>query len=84
MAKLPTEYRNEPQLALGSGDAGLDHTHTILRDAAKYLNDDGILVVEIGHNREALLKAYPDLPFTWLQVESGNEFVFLLTKEQLL
>ena len=84
MAKLPTEYRNEPQLALGSGDDGLDHTHTILREAAKHLNDEGILVVEIGHNRDALLDAYPELEFTWLTVESGNQYVFLLTKEQLL
>ena len=84
MAKLPTEYRNEPQLALGSGADGLNHTHTILREAANYLNDDGILIVEIGHNRDALLNAYPDLEFTWLTVESGNQFVFLLTKEQLL
>jgi len=83
MALLPTEYRNEPQMALGSGTAGLDHTHTILKEAARYLNDGGILVVEIGHNRDALLDAYPDLPFTWLEVESGNQFVFLLTKEQL-
>jgi ribosomal protein L3 glutamine methyltransferase len=83
MTQLPAEYRNEPQLALGSGKAGLDHTHTILREAANYLNDGGILVVEIGHNRDALLEAYPKLPFTWLEVESGNEFVFLLTKEQL-
>jgi len=80
---LPTEYRNEPQMALGSGVAGLDHTHTILREAEKYLNDDGILVVEIGHNRDALLEAYPKLAFTWLEVESGNQFVFLLTKAQL-
>lgn len=84
MATLPTEYRNEPQIALGSGVAGLDHTHTILREATKHLNDDGILVVEIGHNRDALLEAYPKLAFTWLEVESGNQFVFLLTKEQLL
>jgi ribosomal protein L3 glutamine methyltransferase len=83
MAKLPTEYRNEPQIALGSGADGLDHTHTILREAAKHLNDDGILVVEIGHNRDALLAAYPQLPFTWLQVVSGNQFVFLLTKQEL-
>jgi len=83
MAGLPQEYRNEPQIALGSGDAGLDHTHTILREAASHLNDGGILVVEIGHNRDALIDAYPDLPFTWLEVESGNQFVFLLTKEQL-
>ena len=84
MAKLPTEYRNEPQLALGSGVAGLDHTHTILREAAKHLNDDGILVVEIGHNRDALVAAYPGTEFTWLQVEAGDQFVFLLTKAQLI
>lgn len=84
MATLPAEYRSEPQLALGSGEAGLDHTHTLLREAPKHLNDGGLLVVEIGHNRYALLDAYPQLPFTWLEVEAGNEFVFLLTKEQLL
>jgi ribosomal protein L3 glutamine methyltransferase len=84
MEQLPQEYRNEPQIALGSGIAGLDHTHTILNQAADYLNDGGILVVEIGHNRDALIEAYPELPFIWLEVESGNAFVFLLTKEQLL
>ena len=83
MSALPQEYRNEPQIALGSGVAGLDHTHILLKEAKKHLNDDGILVVEIGHNRDALLDAYPELPFTWLDVESGNEFVFLLSKEQL-
>ena len=84
MAALPQEYRNEPQLALGSGDAGLDHTHTLLREAPRFLNDGGLLIVEIGHNRDTLLEAYPELPFTWLEVEAGDEFVFLLTKEQLL
>lgn len=84
MATLPHEYRNEPQLALGSGDAGLDHTHTLLKEAANYLNDDGILVVEIGHNRHALLQAYPYLPFTWLEVASGDEFVFLISKKDLI
>lgn len=84
MAQLPQEYLNEPQLALGSGDAGLDHTHTLLREAANHLNDNGILVVEIGHNRDALLDHYPNVPFTWLEVESGNQFVFLLTKEHLV
>ncbi|HWU33654.1 MAG TPA: 50S ribosomal protein L3 N(5)-glutamine methyltransferase [Methylovorus sp.] len=83
MAQLPEEYRNEPQIALGSGVDGLEHTHTLLREAGKHLNDGGLLIVEIGHNRDALHAAYPDLPFTWLEVESGNEFVFMLSKEQL-
>jgi ribosomal protein L3 glutamine methyltransferase len=84
MATLPTEYRNEPQLALGSGYAGLDHTHTILREAANYLSDEGILIVEIGHNRDALLDAYPAVSFVWLDTSGGDQFVFLLTKAQLL
>jgi len=84
MAALPAEYQNEPQLALGSGTAGLDHTHTLLREAASYLNDDGLLIVEIGHNREALEAAYPNTIFNWLETSSGNASVFLLTKEQLI
>tara|TARA_B110000208_G_scaffold12862_1_gene15710 strand:- start:1385 stop:2281 length:897 start_codon:yes stop_codon:yes gene_type:complete len=84
MTTLPTEYRNEPQLALGSGTDGLDHTHTILREAANYLTDEGVLIVEVGHNREALLEAYPAVPFVWLDTNAGDQFVFLLTKAQLL
>lgn len=84
MAQLPEEYRNEPQIALGSGADGLDHTHTILREAANYLSDTGVLIVEIGHNREALLEAYPNIPFVWLDTSGGDQFVFLLTKAQLL
>jgi len=84
MAELPAEYRNEPKIALGSGNDGLDHTHTLLREAGQYLNEDGILIVEIGHNRDALQAAYPNIAFNWLEVSSGNEFVFLLTKAQLL
>ncbi|HSI28521.1 MAG: 50S ribosomal protein L3 N(5)-glutamine methyltransferase [Methylophilus sp.] len=83
MAELPAEYRQEPQLALGSGDAGLDHTHTLLSQAGEYLNDGGVLIVEIGHNRDALHEAYPDLPFTWLDTSGGDQFVFMLTKEDL-
>lgn len=83
MATLPKEYQAEPQLALGSGEAGLDHTHTLLKEAAEHLTDDGILIVEIGHNREALETAYPSVAFNWLEVASGNAFVFMLNKTQL-
>jgi ribosomal protein L3 glutamine methyltransferase len=83
VAALPQEYLHEPGLALGSGKDGLDATRAILKDAAAHLNPGGILVVEIGHNRGALEAAYPELPFTWLDVAAGDEFVFLLHKEDL-
>lgn len=81
---LPDEYRHEPEMALGSGHDGLDATREILLQAAKYLNPKGVLLVEIGHNREVLEAAYPELPFTWLETSGGDGFVFLLTREQLL
>ena len=83
MAALPTEYRHEPKLALASGDDGLDHIRVILREAPKHLNKNGILVVELGDNRDALEAEYPDLPFQWLEVSAGDEVVFLLTREDL-
>ncbi len=84
MAALPQEYRHEPQLALGSGADGLDATREILKQAAAHLNPGGVLVVEIGHNRSALEAAYPKLPFTWLDVTAGDEFVFMLSREDLI
>jgi ribosomal protein L3 glutamine methyltransferase len=84
MAALPPEYRHEPQLALASGESGLDTTRTILKQAAAHLVPGGVLAVEIGHNREALEEAFPDLPFTWLNVAAGDDFVFLLHREDLV
>ncbi|CAG9932871.1 50S ribosomal protein L3 N(5)-glutamine methyltransferase [Candidatus Nitrotoga arctica] len=84
MAALPPEYRHEPQLALGSGADGLVATREILEHAADHLNPNGLLVVEIGHNRPALEVAYPNLPFIWLEVAAGNEFVFMLRREDLI
>ena len=78
VAALPAEYLHEPEMALGSGEDGLDFTRIILREAKKHLTPDGILVVEIGHNREVLEEAYPTLPFTWLDTAAGDEFVFML------
>ena len=83
VAALPQEYKHEPELALGSGTDGLDATRIILQQAAEHLTENGILVVEIGHNRDALESAFPGLPFTWLDVTAGGEFVFLLHKNDL-
>ncbi|MCK9201848.1 MAG: 50S ribosomal protein L3 N(5)-glutamine methyltransferase [Gallionella sp.] len=84
VALLPQEYLHEPELSLGSGDDGLDATRVILEQAADHLTDNGILIVEIGHNREVLEAAYPDLPFTWLDVSAGDQFVFMLHRNDLL
>jgi ribosomal protein L3 glutamine methyltransferase len=84
VAALPAEYLHEPKLSLGSGSDGLDATRVILEHAAEHLTDNGILIVEIGHNRDALEAAYPGLPFTWLDVTAGDQFVFMLHRNDLL
>ena len=83
MAELPEEYRHEPVNALASGADGLEATRKILAGAAAHLTDQGLLVVEIGHNRDAVLREYPRTPFTWLETSAGDAFVFLLHRDQL-
>ncbi|WP_300337796.1 50S ribosomal protein L3 N(5)-glutamine methyltransferase [Accumulibacter sp.] len=83
MAALPAEYRREPELALASGEDGLDLTRAILAAARKQLKPHGLLVVEIGHNRDELEAAFPDTPFTWLDTSAGDQYVFLLHREEL-
>ena len=77
MSKLPKEYRHEPELALAGGVDGLDFVKKLLRQSRGHLARGGNLIVELGHNRAALDRAYPDLPLTWLSVSGGDDLVFL-------
>ena len=83
MQTLPDEFRHEPVLALETGKNGLAIVETILAHAYSYLSDKGILVVEVGNSEEALVDAYPHVPFTWLEMAEGGQGIFLLTKAQL-
>jgi len=83
MRALPKEYRTEPKLALASGSDGLEHTRRIIAGAKQHLTAGGRLVVEIGHNRKALERAYPRLPFAWPKVAAGIGYVFVLHREAL-
>ena len=84
LASMPEEYQHEPSLALASGADGLDITRRLLREAADYLSEQGVLVVEVGNSAVALESAFPTVPFTWLEFEQGGEGVFVLNREQLV
>ncbi len=83
MSQLPREYLHEPQIALGGGKDGMDLVRQILRYARNYLTPDGVLVVEIGHERAFAEAAFPDLDFTWVSTSAGDDMVFLLSADQL-
>ena len=83
MASLPKEYRHEPHHALEAADNGLALVHHILENAKKHLKPNGILVVEVGNSDLALMEAYPQIPFIWLEFERGGHGVFLLTAKDL-
>ena len=83
-ASMPEEYFHEPELALASGDDGLDFTRRLLREAVDHLTEQGVLVVEVGNSWVALERAFPTVPFLWLEFAEGDGGVFLLTRDQLV
>lgn len=84
MAALPPEYRHEPTLALAAGEDGLDIVRRILAAAPDHLQPGGVLAVEVGHNRDIVDAAFPDLPLTWIDTDSAEGKVFLLRREDLV
>ncbi len=83
MAGLPAEYNHEPALGLQANQEGLEIVVRILAQASAYLSDDGIIVVEVGNSQELLEECFPEVPFIWLEFQSGGHGVFLLEAEQL-
>ena len=77
-AALPPEYRHEPRLGLVAGEDGLDFALRILREAPRYLGEDGLLIVEVGESERALNALLPQVPFVWLDFKVGQMGVFAL------
>lgn len=83
MARLPAEFRAEPSLALAGGADGMDFVRQLLAQAARRLSHEGVLVLEIGNERNHFERAFPALSPVWMPTSAGDEQVLLLTREQL-
>lgn len=88
MKALPAEYLAEPELALASGEDGMDFTRALFAairaNPDRYMTADAVLVLEIGNERENFERAFPDLPVVWLETTSGADQLLLLTRDALL
>ncbi len=88
MKALPAEYLAEPELALASGEDGMDFTRALFAslraDPDRYMTPDAVLVLEIGNERPNFERAFPDLAVTWLDTTSGADQLLLLTRDALL
>jgi ribosomal protein L3 glutamine methyltransferase len=83
LAALPAEYAHEPGLALASGEDGLDIPLRILADSGRHLNENGVLIMEVGNSAVELAEQLPEAPFLWLEFERGGHGVLLLESAQL-
>lgn len=81
--QLPDEFHAEPEMGFTGSESGLDLVIKILFDAAEYLTEQGILIVEVGSSAETLQSQFSNIPFYWLEFEQGGDGVFLLTAEQV-
>ncbi|MGB3835962.1 50S ribosomal protein L3 N(5)-glutamine methyltransferase [Castellaniella sp.] len=84
MTALPPEYRHEPALALAGGADGMDLVRRILTQAPNFLDEDGVLVLEIGHEYTHFEAAFPHLDPVWLSTETASDQILLLRRAQLL
>ena len=83
MARLPAEYRAEPELALAGGADGMDFVRRLLAEAPRHLTEHGVLLIEIGNEREFFEAAFPQLEVAWMETSAGEDQVLLITQEAL-
>ncbi|HET6602962.1 MAG TPA: 50S ribosomal protein L3 N(5)-glutamine methyltransferase [Xanthomonadaceae bacterium] len=81
---LPPEYAHEPALGLRAGADGLDIALRILHQAPDHLNQDGLLIVEVGESERALVRLLPGLPLAWVEFRVGQMGVFAVERTDLV
>lgn len=72
MAALDEEFSHEPELGLRAGQDGLAVVDRILAAAGDFLDDDGVIFIEVGNSATALQQKYEFLPLVWIEFEFGG------------
>ena len=54
------------------------------REAPAHLNENGVLIVEVGESEHALTRRLPKLPLDWIEFDVGQMGVFVIAREELV
>ena len=66
---------------IAAGEDGNDVLRRMLAAVKSHLSPGGVLIVDVGHNRNLVEDAFPALPFMWLATAASDAGVFLLRAE---
>ena len=83
MAELPPEYSHEPSMALEADAEGTDLAVRLLREAARVLAPDGLMLLEVGETWMTLEDRLPKVPFLWLEMPQGGSGVAAISAQEL-
>ena len=82
-ARLPSEYRHEPALALLAEEDGIAIVERILCESADHLNEGGLLVLEVGEIEPAVTRRLAGTEVVWAQFARGGEGVLVADRDAL-
>ncbi len=83
LESMPAEYHAEPRMGLEAGEDGLDLVVQILLESATHLEENGVLICEVGNSAVALEALFPQVPWTWVEFERGGHGVFIIDRATL-
>ncbi len=77
---LPKEYSFEPKISLFTHNNGLYLINKIIKNFKNYLNKNGTLICEIGHQKKILIKKYKNIKFKWIKTKNNKNNIFYINK----
>ena len=83
MAELPPEYNVEPRIALEADAEGTALAVRLLREGARVLAPDGLMLLEVGATWVALEERLPKVPFLWIDLPQGGSGVAVISAQEL-
>ena len=77
------EYNAEPCIALEADAEGTELAVRLLREGARVLAPDGLMLLEVGETWMTLEERLPGVPLLWLELPQGGAGVAAISAQEL-